>query len=165
MVDNWKNEYYIFIIIGSVVLGLIIGGLFKFNFFKKDNNSNKKINTVLEKAKENGFWCSNNICNKTEVTKTNIEQNYTINIEEDYIECSFELYVDGIHTYYQSRYGYNNGVIISVEASDNSSIFNDYRANKKTENRTCNGQNDLTNCMFNISISNDLVDYYNNLMS
>jgi len=162
------------------IAGLIIGCLFTFQYintnyllpYLKNEISSESTNdlvvkskSLLEKAQENGFSCSDNICSKNELTNTNILETYNINLEEEYIECSFEMQGDGLHYYVQSRYGYNNGVIVSLLTEENYTLFGDYRANLKTGERTCNNKSDLTDCMFNISITNDLIDYYNNIIS
>lgn len=161
------------------IAGLILGCLFTFQYINTNyllpylkeniqngssNSSYIRANTVIKKAQENGFECKEYICTKSEFTETNIEEKYEINIEGEYIDCYFEMQGDGLHYHAKSRYGYNNGVIISALVEEGSTMFADYRANKQTGERTCNGKSELKNCMFNISITNDLVDYFNNMM-
>lgn len=162
------------------IAGLILGCLFTFQYINNNyllpiltneksydsvSYSVIKSNLVLKKAQKKGFSCSDYICYKKELTETNIVESYSINVEEEYIECSFEMQGEGLHYYAQSRYGYNNGVIVSLLTEENYTLFGDYRANLHTGEKTCNNQSDLKDCMFNISITNDLIDYFNNMMS
>ena len=162
------------------IAGLVLGILFTFQYInvnfllpylKNENeNINSKLNSevknndasVISKAKSYGFDCNDIECYKNEYTDTNILKKYTINIDEEYIDTSFQMnFDDGETVYVEARYGYNNGALICNLVSNNNHLIA-YESNTHTGEKSCN-YSDISQCSFNISIANDLVQYFNNM--
>ena len=158
------------------IIGIILGGLFTFQYisinylipYLQDNiKSSSKYdnkNTVIKKAEMYGFKCKNNRCYKDEYNANNILNSYEINLDGEYIDLSFEFDIDGDITNVEARYGYNNGVLLCSMYSRKSGRLIDYEANVKTNERQCNYE-DFSMCSFNMSISNDLVNYYKKIIN
>lgn len=166
------------------IIGLILGIVFTFQYInvnylipelknekegisnKSNNNEKNRETNVISRAKSYGFECSDIECHKNEYTNTNILEEYTINIDGEYITKSFQMDLGyGQIMDVEARYGYNNGVLICasvLENYDNPNLI-EYKSNVITGEKSCN-YSTMEECSFNISIANGLVQYFNNMM-
>ena len=161
------------------LIGLIIGCVYTFQYLNvnyilpklKNSDSNSDIavvtykkSKVQKKAESKGFYCTGSKCTNIGYTPTNIPMDYVIDLDEEYIDNSYEMDMgDGEIANVQTRYGYNTKVAVSAMYLRKSGILYDYRYNDITKERTCN-YDDLSNCMFNMSNVKELIQYFNDMM-
>ncbi len=159
-------------------VGLILGCLYTFQYINVnylipylENKVDKKSEVIdskilKKKALEYGFSCDDSMCYKSELTNTNILEEYEIDLNRKSINQTFEMQSseDNFYAMVKAKYGFEDKIVVctmySKSESDGGELF-DYRYNINTGERTCN----VKDCSFNSSISRDLINKFDDIMS
>jgi hypothetical protein len=170
-----KRKTYIYVIAGVLIGFLLLALFIIINYYGIDEDERVKIPFIEKYVQKNekkkiiqvyidhGFECDEHNCYKTKIRDNGVQDNYQIFLDENYIILYFQVALDDPGSYANANvvYYFNKGttsstLVLMVNNTPYDTI--EYKSNTNTGQTTCS--HDIEKCVFNISVTNDLINYY-----